>query len=345
MLGSLKWMALLASIALVACAPEDNGGGGGGGGDDDDDGNGVIDAGGNGGFIDATDLPEGPDAAPGACDKIDILFVIDNSGSMAEEQDNLASNFPMFAQLIDTYMNSAGMQLDYHVAVTTTDRVFSSTQIITLPGQAPIMLPGESGTGADGKLLTKGNGPDCGMPRKYLQRGDQDVVNKFSCIAKQGTSGSPDEMPLDAMKLALVDRVTDGTNAGFLRPDALLAVVFLTDEEDCSINTSNLTYNSGLGDFCHTVPLGPVAQYVQAIDQAKGGERGRWAVAAIAGPGPGKCSSPYGGADEATRLKQFTQMVGANAVFSSICDANLASSLQAAFEKFSAACEAFPPVD
>lgn len=345
MLGSLKWMALLASIVLVACAPEENGNGGGGG-DDDDDGSGVIDAGTGPGFIDATDLPEGPDAAPGACDKMDILFVIDNSGSMDQEQDNLAANFPMFAQLIEDYTNSAGMQLDYHVGVTTTDRDYSSIQII--PGNPPTNFPGSSGTGNNGKLLTKGTGPDCGMPRKWLQRGDQDVVGKFSCIAKQGTSGSPDEMPLDAMKLALVDRMADtgpNGNSGFLRPDALLAIVFLTDEEDCSLYDPSVTYNFNLGPFCSVAPLGAVEKFVQAVDQVKGGERGRWAVAAIAGPGPGKCSSPYGGADEATRLKQFTQMVGNNAVFSSICDANLAGSLTAAFDKFSAACESFPPVD
>src|SRR5450432_184849 len=35
----------------------------------------------------------------GQCDKMDIVFVVDDSGSMSEEQSNLASNFPMFASI------------------------------------------------------------------------------------------------------------------------------------------------------------------------------------------------------------------------------------------------------
>ncbi len=44
---------------------------------------------------------------------MDVLFVIDNSGSMGQEQTNLIANFPQFINVLD---NSG---LDYRVAVTT----------------------------------------------------------------------------------------------------------------------------------------------------------------------------------------------------------------------------------
>lgn len=65
--------------------------------------------------------PPAPDAAPvQACDKMDLVFVIDDSGSMKQEQDNLRANFPMFVEVLDAYITRSGKPLDYRVAVTTT---------------------------------------------------------------------------------------------------------------------------------------------------------------------------------------------------------------------------------
>src|SRR5688572_11894683 len=67
--------------------------------------------------------PGGEDpTAMNACAKMDLLFVIDNSGSMAEEQGNLGANFPKFIKLLDDFKTSAGDILDYRIGVTTTGR-------------------------------------------------------------------------------------------------------------------------------------------------------------------------------------------------------------------------------
>jgi hypothetical protein len=50
-------------------------------------------------------------------------------------------------------------------------------------------------------------------------------------MTKAGAAGCGFEQPLHAMRTAL----TGSLNPGFLRTDALLAVVFLTDEDDCSV--------------------------------------------------------------------------------------------------------------
>src|SRR5690606_34701358 len=39
-------------------------------------------------------------AAHDACDQLDVLLVIDNSGTMGEEQDRLADSFPAFVALL-----------------------------------------------------------------------------------------------------------------------------------------------------------------------------------------------------------------------------------------------------
>lgn len=308
--------------SVVACGPStgspqnegDNGGGGGGGGGGGDE------------FADAR--PSEP------CNKMDILFVIDDSGSMAEEQTNLATNFPQFINVIDNYMTTAGDLLDYRVAVTTTGRDVDYTIVLPPPFGASLPI---SESGANGEMLQK-----CGMSQRWLNRNDTDVAGTFSCVANVGTSGPSLEMPLYTTELALKDRMADGTNAGFLRDDALLAIVMLTDENDCSRRDNNFEVEN---DACD--PPGPEhidpAETVAFLDSLTG-NRSRWATAVIAGPGPGTCESNFGLAYEATRLKDFVTLTGQNAVFSSICDGDLSSALQDALETFSAACENFEPI-
>ena len=97
-------IAIWVAAFVCACGPTSHSNNGG-----DDDGD--VDAntggggggGGGGGNVDAL-----------GCSKMDLLFVIDNSGSMQQEQTNLIANFPTFISVLD----ASG--LDYRVAVTTT---------------------------------------------------------------------------------------------------------------------------------------------------------------------------------------------------------------------------------
>jgi len=279
--------------------------------------------------------PNAPDARPagdggdqqGRCEKIDILFVVDNSGSMGEEQANLAANFPHFIEVID----ASG--LDWHVAVTSTGVDYHYQQ--TLGG---ITLPVNI-TGGDNGAMLMGSG--CGMTRRWVQKGDANAAAQFACTAALGTGGPGDEMPLAAMRAALEDRMADGTNAGWRRDDALLAVVFLTDENDCSYEQSvTLPF---IEPLCQSQQE-PVANYVSFVDQYAG-NRAKWAAATIAGPGPDRCSSAFGDADYCARLDQFTDQTGQNAVLSSICEGDLTLGLGDALELFDAACDSFPPIE
>ena len=283
----------------------------------------------------------GPQPEADGCNKMDILFVVDDSGSMGEEQSNLAANFPRFVEVLDAYRTEGGNPLDYRLGVTTTGKDFTTVINIVLPGLPPQTMTLME-NGPNGELQQS-----CGMTRKWIEASDPNVGTTFSCVAEVGTGGSSTEMPLLMTEMALTARVADGSNAGFLREDALLAVVMLTDEDDCSregnmaeisIDASN---PAGAADECDDSLTMPVSRFLGVLDGVKG-DRGRWAGAIIAGETD--CSSAFGDAVAATRLQRFASEAGDNVVFSSICEGDLSGALDRAVDTFEAACLSFPPL-
>lgn len=131
---------------------------------------------------------------------VDILFTIDDSCSMADEQAALAMNFNSFI----SYANQANV--DYRIAITTTDD-FSSTR--------------------QGRFVTNG-GP------AMLERSTPNVQQAFAQRVNVGTNGSGAEMPLATTLKALTPPLITGTNSGFLRDDANLAIIIVTDAPDQS---------------------------------------------------------------------------------------------------------------
>jgi hypothetical protein len=253
---------------------------------------------------------------------------------MEDEQASLRAAFPMFLQVIQDYTTQNGAHLDFHIGITTTDH----GGLVSLHD--------------DGQFIDQNRSPadfpwipyPCNFPggRKYLQSGDPDITALFACAASIGTGGSGFEMELEGARLALTDRIhgPNPTNAGFLREDALLAIVMLTDENDCSTPAEP----TGTPDSYCSGTLEPTHNYVTAFDAVKGGERGRWATAIIAiPPGAGSCAGV--GSSENVRLKAFADEVGANAVFSNLCTGNMPQALKDAFDTFSTACENIPPVN
>jgi len=263
------------------------------------------------------------------CQKMDIVFVVDNSGSMKEEQSNLVANFPKFVKVLDEFKTKSGAKIDYRLAVTTTGRDVSYKMAVPGFGEIPQSEKGENGAFRNG----------CGMTRRWVEKSDPGAVAEFTCLAQAGTGGPSIEMPLYALKLAFNDRMADGTNTGFLRPDALLGTVILTDEDDCSREDNDFTIQN---DVCATMPnVKPVAEYAAMLDAAAKGP-GRWATAVIAGEKA--CKSAFGDAADAKRLRDFVTLAGKNGTFSSICNGDLTPALEKALATFDAACKNFPPV-
>jgi hypothetical protein len=257
--------------------------------------------------------------------KVDILVIVDDSGSMEEEQKSLASRFDEVTTSLGAFTGKNGAKLDYRIAVTTTGRT-QNYKIETGLEQFPDVDVHDKG---DDGHFRKG----CTMTRPWLEWTDSDVGSNFACIAKVGTTGPSIEMPLESMKLALVDRIADGSNGTFLRTDALLSVIVVTDADDCSRTDDNFTIKDDSCVGANAVYYEPVADYITVLDSLKGG-RDRWAFAAIAAPTA--CQSTFGDAEPATRLQEFVTLAGKNAVLGSICSGDLQGGLDAALNTFDA---------
>jgi len=243
------------------------------------------------------------------CDQMDVLFVIDNSPSMREEQQNLSDNFDGFVESLRQFQDGG---VDFRIGVTTTAFPTSVSELVV---GAP---------SASGALLKTAD-----MTAPWLSASDPDLSHQFHALATLGTNGAWDEQPLEAARAALIDRVADGQNAGFLRPEALLALVVLTDEDDLSTDV--------MGEFGSKSPI-PVSSFIQSFDQLKGA-REYWSAAVFAGGTAPTCESSFGSAVFAARLQAFTEQAGQNAVFHSICSGDLGNGFDAALATFAHACE------
>jgi hypothetical protein len=156
---------------------------------------------------------------------VDILFVIDNSGSMAEEQAQLEVTFRRFIQVLTTVQ---GGLPSIHIGVVTSD----------MGAMGGATFDSCRGFGEAGKLRPLPNGQAFIEDLRGPTRG-QRVTNysgtleaAFAGIVKPGTGGCDMEAHLMSMRRALD---ANELNRGFLRKDAYLAVIIVADEDDCSI--------------------------------------------------------------------------------------------------------------
>ena len=278
----------------------------------------------DGGPADAARDAGPPPSLAGA--PVDILFVVDNSGSMWEEQTNLARELPRFfgalatGEIRDRDSGEVRVRFDpvddLHVGVVTTDMG---------TGGHPLETCYDATDGDDG-ILSTAMASDCtdSLPR-FLRFGPGDDPEAFardaSCKVRLGTDGCGFEQQLEAALKALLPAGVEGTlglgpyltgtghgdaeNAGFLRPDSILVVVLLTDEDDCSANTPTLFDPSAFGGattlnarcFLNSEALHPVRRYVQGLSWLRRDDPRRLVFAAFAGLPPGLGSTAAGPTD------------------------------------------------
>jgi hypothetical protein len=196
-----------------------------------------------------------------AIDKIDVLFVVDDSGSMAQEQAALAKQLPRMARALATGDLDDDGTPEFPPPADVQLGVVSPN--MGLPGLSDIEKC--TGLGDDGRLLSELGPASAGCGHKqppflHYTAPDTDadqLAEQFSCLAQLGTDGCGFEQPLEAALKALWpsadERVRfhgvepgmptsghgDGANLGFSRAatgdvPSLLVIVLLTDEDDCS---------------------------------------------------------------------------------------------------------------
>ena len=147
----------------------------------------------------------------GGAPPVDVLFMVDDSGSMSDKQQKLATDFQQFIQYFQD------LHLDFHLGITTSD-----TLEVAMEGSNP---------GEQGKLV--------GVP-KILTNDTQSLTTIFTTNALVGSGGWRVERGLEATRLALSEPNLSGANAGFFRPNAILAVILLSDENDQSMSNNSI---------------------------------------------------------------------------------------------------------
>lgn len=153
--------------------------------------------------------------------EVDVLWVVDTSGSMAKHQDYLASQVSKFVD----GLNATG--LDYQIGVTTMDM---------------------SGSGQKGRLLAQAGTPT------VLTKSTPNLLALLKGRIQAGQNGSATERGLEATLAALAMDASGMPNEGFMRKDALLNVIFLTNENDKSSTAVN--YIAALDALKPALPLG-----------------------------------------------------------------------------------------
>ncbi|MBV1857500.1 MAG: hypothetical protein KUG77_03745, partial [Nannocystaceae bacterium] len=288
-----------------------------------------------------------PDGEIG-CKKVDFLFVIDNSGSMGDEQDNLIASFPGFISTIEETLDEAQ---DYHLMVVDTDEwVYGGCGALCaaapaecyepdgtcnpfaslacgfgcllvnetcegydcLNGSTPLVCEAVLGAGVVHPRGTRASNQDCNFANglRYMDSAEPDLPATFACAANVGVGSTQGtERPMESM----VQAVTAGTaalacNAGFLRDDAILVVTFVTDEDDNNDSSGN------------------VDEWRQALVTAKGGDESAVVVLGLYGDNdqPGAVCPPLDpestvGAEPSVNLRGFVDSWGARGISGSVC--------------------------
>ncbi len=370
--GMVRWTIAVSTLALVGCADarqeEDaapittanNGSNASTGTDvpipDEDDDEEKLDLGDDTDDPNTGVDPDGDDES--GCDKVDFLFVIDNSGSMSEFQANLVSNFPGFINTIQETLDEAQ---DYHIMVVDTDPVGpidcrvaceqpeksacvdeNGVCAFLNPLCLPLCLneldceglpggcenpppPDECEVMGAGITFPRGNDAsnlDCNFAsgKRYMDSTEPDLQSAFSCAATVGTGATgASEQPMGA----IVQAVTPSTpafacNDDFLRDDAILVVTFITDEDDDAGDGSD----------------GTVEGWRQALISAKNGDE--QAIVTLGLFGGGGCG------EDSVRLTQFVSSWEERGKQGSVCG-DYQTFFQEAVDLIDTTCDDFIP--
>lgn len=244
---------------------------------------------------------------PQACKRVDLVIAVDDSGSMTEEMQAMRSQvFPAFATAL---LKIGGGLEDYRVAV-----------LDACPTPAT--------------YHTRGNVGECAFESQqvWMDSSSTDLVGEFQCVGDiysgdaQCSGKNDDEQPASAALAALSAPYAAGENAGFLRDDALLVVIAITDEDE------------------QPVPAATDAELYNKLVGIKGDVR---KMVFLGIGGSQDCQGVYGQAKQAQQLKALTDRFTTEkrGVFWDLCQGKLEDGLTAAMKVIEEACNDLPLIE
>jgi hypothetical protein len=213
--------------------------------------------------LDTEDPPPGCASGDASCNLIDLLFVIDNSGTMGEEQINLSANFPLLIDKLQALTDQEGNPLnpDVNIMVTTTDLGHPQCTPFEPEGYVPAQGSPQSeacinrledfdGLGGNAPSFPEACTNGCPVAVEPIDpfihfAGPTDtnvpgnnIKGALSCIGPQGINGCGYEAQLESMLQAInPGSAWNQGNKPFLREGAILAIAIITDEAECSVRT------------------------------------------------------------------------------------------------------------
>lgn len=349
--ASLSFFSCLFGLALTACTSKESPG--------DAQATGLGETSSSVGLQTATEdleIPDNPGFLPlpapnDGCEGIDFLVVVDNSRSMADEQEALIESFPGFLETIANAVSAR--KSNFHVLVTDTDSdgceqvcsVYPGAYCGTTDGFScnsynPNVTKDCANTLGAGRV-DNGLGHQCGLHgRRFIQSEDANVSDAFRCLGKLGTKGDSGERPMQAIVNALSPQFLSptGCNQGFLRKEALLVLLFITDEED---DPKKDQFQASMGD---------PQDWYNAVVQAKGGDPGSVVAVGLVGDvgKPGAICQPLignaeHGAEASPRLIQFVELFGDRGRWGSVCASDYNPFLQEVVAVVTESCQEFIP--
>lgn len=156
--------------------------------------------------------------------KVDILFVIDNSDSMVKHQENLKQNINRFVEAFE-----ANKRIDFQIGVTSVwDSRSYTPPTEQFPNPRYVKPKFELG-----QLFPLGGG----APNRELGNFVTRIPNYTSILGntlKIGVVPYKEGGPEFEELFSPVAAAIDGRNPGFVRPDAHLAVIMISDADDVS---------------------------------------------------------------------------------------------------------------
>lgn len=263
----------------------------------------------------------GPDGAPNpdvtACKKIDLVFSVDPSRSMAEELEEMSETvFPQFAAAL---RDVGGGLEDYRISV-----------IEGCPTPATFHTSGNSQT-------------DCGFEsgEAWMTSESSALTTEFSCVGdidqtNTCTGDNDDEQPIAAAIASLTPPESTGANANFLRDDALLVVVTITDEDECPAHLTN----------CNDTSDATAKGIYDDLVAIKGDVR-KMVYLGISGGTSGCANGVYGSAAPAPLVSKIVSLFVAEdrGVAWNLCDGKLENGLVEALSVIEQACRELPQID
>jgi MYXO-CTERM domain-containing protein len=195
---------------------------------------------------------------------LDILFMIDNSSSMTELQMKMLTQDPSFMTVLQSLPNGLP---NIHIAVVSSDMGAPGDSFgsigCTMVGDDGAFQAAPQGSCSASTLASGASFiSNVGGIRNYTGT----LENTFGCIAQLGDKGCGFEHQLASVARALGadGALAPAQNAGFLRENAMLAIVLLTNEDDCSARANTQLFSIAVGGSNQqniANALGPVANY------------------------------------------------------------------------------------